>query len=65
MVGRYYHPQVVQPTPEEETLAVRAAALHAMLHPSGGAPRTGQPAVDGAPGSAWKRQGRPGAGGRV
>jgi acetyl-CoA carboxylase, biotin carboxylase subunit len=65
MVGQHYHPQVVQPTPEEEAFAVRAAALHAMLHPSGGSVRADQRVEKDGVGGAWKRAGRPGAGGRV
>ncbi|MBI5837112.1 MAG: acetyl-CoA carboxylase biotin carboxylase subunit [Candidatus Eisenbacteria bacterium] len=66
MVAQFYHPQAVQPTEEEEALAVRAAALHAMLHPSTGGARVEAVAATGdGVGGAWKRAGRPGAGGRI
>ncbi len=60
-VGREFHPGVVRPTEEEEDLAVRAAVLHAMLHPSAGAGAPVPGANATSTGSAWKNSGRPGA----
>jgi acetyl-CoA carboxylase biotin carboxylase subunit len=57
-VGQHYRPQAVAPGPEEELLAVRAAALHAHLHPSAAAAATHTGGDSG--GSAWKNAGRPG-----
>ncbi len=59
-VGAEYHPRHIAPSPEDEALAVRAAALHALLHPSGASAAR----VEGPPsGSPWKFAGRPGAAG--
>ena len=62
-VDRHFEPQMFRPTPEEEALAVRAAALHALLHPAGGPLPAGPTAAPGGRTGAWKLAGRPGGGG--
>ena len=57
-VGEHYHPRAGQLPKDEELLVVRAAALHAHLHPAMAGAVEGPQAGTG---SAWKLAGRPGA----